>query len=118
MIPAPFTYRRARTVEEAVDLAAEAGDEGKFLAGGHSLLPLMKLRFAVPEVLIDIGRLAELSYIRDEDGHIAVGALTRHHDLEHSALLAAELPLLARAAGAAPPWPSRAAVSTARTMLW
>jgi len=85
MIPAPFTYRRARTVEEAVDLAAEAGDEGKFLAGGHSLLPLMKLRFAVPEVLIDIGRLAELS---------------RHHDLEHSALLAAELPLLARAAGA------------------
>jgi carbon-monoxide dehydrogenase medium subunit len=100
MIPAPFTYRRARTVEEAVDLAAETGDEGKFLAGGHSLLPLMKLRFAVPEVLIDIGRLAELSYIRDEDGHIAVGALTRHHDLEHSALLAAELPLLARAAGA------------------
>jgi len=100
MIPAPFTYRRARTVEEAVDLAAETGDEGKFLAGGHSLLPLMKLRFAVPEVLIDIGRLAELSYIRDEDGHIAVGALTRHHDLEHSALLAAELPLLAHAAGA------------------
>src|SRR6516165_6645713 len=100
MIPAPFTYRRARTVEEALDLAAEAGDEGKFLAGGHSLLPLMKLRFAVPEVLIDIGRLAELSYIRDEDGHIAVGALTRHHDLEHSALLAAELPLLAHAAGA------------------
>src|SRR6516165_1485828 len=85
MIPAPFTYRRARTVEEALDLATEAGDEGKFLAGGHSLLPLMKLRFAVPEVLIDIGRLAELSYIRDEDGHIAVGALARHHELEHAA---------------------------------
>jgi len=100
MIPAPFTYQRARTAEEAVDLAAEAGDDGKFLAGGHSLLPLMKLRFAVPEVLIDIGRLTELSYIRDEDGHIAIGALTRHHDLEHSGLLAAELPLLARAAGA------------------
>ena len=100
MIPAPFTYQRARTVEEAIELAGEAGDDGKFLAGGHSLLPLMKLRFAVPEVLIDIGRLDELSYIRDEDGHIAVGALTRHHDLEHSGLLAAELPLLARAAGA------------------
>jgi carbon-monoxide dehydrogenase medium subunit len=100
MIPAPFTYQRARTVEEALDLAAEAGEDGKYLAGGHSLLPLMKLRFAVPEVLIDLGRLTELSYIRDEDGHIAVGALTRHHDLEHSGLLAAELPLLARAAGA------------------
>src|SRR5215472_7494282 len=99
MIPAPFSYRRAGTVEEALDLAAEAGEDGKYLAGGHSLLPLMKLRFAVPEVLIDIGRLAELSYIRDEDGHIAIGALTRHHDLEHSGLLAAELPLLAFAAG-------------------
>src|SRR5262249_59029179 len=87
-------------VEEPLDRAAEAGEDGKFLAGGHSLLPLMKLRFAVPEVLIDIGRLTELSYIRDDDGHIAVGALTRHHDLEHSGLLAAELPLLARAAGA------------------
>jgi carbon-monoxide dehydrogenase medium subunit len=100
MIPAPFTYQRAKTVEEALDLADEAGDDGKYLAGGHSLLPLMKLRFAVPEVLIDIGRLDELSYIRDSGGHIAIGALTRHHDLEHSELLAAELPLLARAAGA------------------
>ena len=73
MIPAPFSYRRAGTVEEALDLAAEAGDAGKYLAGGHSLLPLMKLRFAVPEVLIDIGRLAELSYVRDEGSHIAIG---------------------------------------------
>jgi aerobic carbon-monoxide dehydrogenase medium subunit len=99
MIPAPFSYRRAGTVEEALGLAADAGEDGKYLAGGHSLLPLMKLRFAVPEVLIDIGRLAELSYVRDEGGHIAIGALTRHHDLEHSELLAAELPLLAHAAG-------------------
>jgi len=99
MIPAPFSYRRAGTVEEALALAADAGDDGKYLAGGHSLLPLMKLRFAVPGVLIDIGRLAELSYVRDEGSHIAIGALTRHHDLEHSALLAAELPLLAHAAG-------------------
>jgi aerobic carbon-monoxide dehydrogenase medium subunit len=99
MIPAPFSYRRAGTVEEALDLAAGAGDDGKYLAGGHSLLPLMKLRFAVPEVLIDIGRLEELSYVRDEGSHIAIGALTRHHDLEHSGLLATELPLLAHAAG-------------------
>ena len=99
MIPAPFTYRRAWTVDEALELAGQGGDNAKFLAGGHSLLPLMKLRFAVPGVLIDIGRLGELSFIRDEDASIAVGALTSHHDLAASELLARELPLLAHAAG-------------------
>ena len=99
MIPASFEYQRAGSADEALVLAAEAGEDAKFLAGGHSLLPLMKLRFAVPEMLIDIGRLQELSYIRDEGDVIAVGALTRHHDLEHSGLLARELPLLACAAG-------------------
>jgi len=99
MIPAAFAYRCPATVEEALMLAADAGEDGKFLAGGHSLLPLMKLRFAVPEVVIDVGRIAELSYIRDEGSHVAIGALTRHHDLERAALLAAELPLLACAAG-------------------
>ena len=99
MIPAPFSYRRASSAGEALELAAEFGDDAKFLAGGHSLLPLMKLRLAVPEVLIDIGRLPGLSYIRDEGDHIAIGALTRHHDLEYSALTARELPLLACAAG-------------------
>ena len=99
MIPAPFTYRRADSVAEAIELVTEYGDEAKFLAGGHSLLPLMKLRLAMPEVLIDLGRLRELSYIRDEGGHIAIGALTRHHDLEHSAVLARSVPLLAHAAG-------------------
>ncbi len=99
MIPPPFTYRRAVSVDEAIALAAEYGDEAKFLAGGHSLLPLMKLRLAQPEMLIDVGALRELSYIRDEGGHIAIGALTRHHDLEHSGLLASSLPLLAHAAG-------------------
>ena len=98
MIPAPFTYKRARSVDEALDLAAQDGDDAKFLAGGHSLLPLMKLRLAVPEVLIDIGRLRELSYIRDDDSHIAVGALTSHDELARSGLLASELPLLAHAA--------------------
>lgn len=99
MIPARFEYRRAGSVEEAIALAGEYGDEAELLAGGHSLLPLMRLRLAQPEVLVDIGRLRELSYVRGEAGTIAVGALTRHHDLETSALLAAELPLLAHAAG-------------------
>jgi carbon-monoxide dehydrogenase medium subunit len=99
VIPASFAYRRAGSVEEALKLASDNGEDAKFLAGGHSLLPLMKLRLSLPEVLIDIGRLRELSFIRDEGDHIAVGALTRHHDLEHSAFLAAELPLLAHAAG-------------------
>jgi len=99
VIPAAFTYKRAESADEALDLAAEHGEDAKFLAGGHSLLPLMKLRLAVPEMLIDIARLRDLSYIRDEGGHIAVGALTRHGELEHSDLLARELPLVAHAAG-------------------
>jgi aerobic carbon-monoxide dehydrogenase medium subunit len=97
LIPAPFTYKRASSLDEAVDLAA-ADEDAKFLAGGHSLLPLMKLRLAVPEVLIDIGRLRDLSYVRDDDGVIAVGALTTHGELARSAVLAAGLPLLAHAA--------------------
>lgn len=100
MIPAPFTYRRASSVDEALELAAQGGDDAKFLAGGHSLLPLMKLRLAVPTTLVDIGRLRELAFIRDDGSHITVGALTRYHDLATSSLLAAELPLLAHAAGA------------------
>ncbi len=84
MIPAPFTYKRAGTVDEALDLAAEAGEDAKFLAGGHSLMPLMKLRLAVPETLVDIGRLSELSYVREADGHVEVGALTCHDDLARS----------------------------------
>ncbi len=98
MIPAPFTYKRAWSVDEALDLAAQDGDDAKFLAGGHSLLPLMKLRLAVPEVLIDIGRLRELSYVRDDDSQILVGALTSYDELARSSLLASELPLLAHAA--------------------
>jgi aerobic carbon-monoxide dehydrogenase medium subunit len=99
LIPAPFTYKRASSVEEALELAAQDGDDAKFLAGGHSLLPLMKLRLAVPEVLIDIGRLGELRYVREQDGHIAVGAATSHDELARSGVLASELPLLAHAAG-------------------
>jgi aerobic carbon-monoxide dehydrogenase medium subunit len=99
VIPATFTYRRAESADQALELVGEYGDEAKLLAGGHSLLPLMKLRLAVPEVIVDIGRVRELSYINDGGDHIAIGALTRHHDIQHSELLARELPLLAHAAG-------------------
>jgi carbon-monoxide dehydrogenase medium subunit len=98
VIPAPFDYKRASSAEEAVSLIAEAGDEAKFLAGGHSLLPLMRLRLAQPSVLIDVGRLTDLSYIRDGGDHIAIGALTRHRDLETSDLLKEQVPLLAHVA--------------------
>jgi carbon-monoxide dehydrogenase medium subunit len=98
VIPAPFDYLRADSAEAAIAALAEHGDEAKLLAGGHSLLPLMKLRLAAPAVLVDIGRLADLSYIRDGGDHVAIGALTRHHDLETSDLLAAEVPILRHAA--------------------
>jgi carbon-monoxide dehydrogenase medium subunit len=99
MIPAGFRYLRAGSVDEAIGMAAEHGEDARYLAGGHSLLPLMKLRLAAPEVLIDIGRIAGLSYIAEADGYIAIGALTRYHDLERSELLASTVPLLAHAAG-------------------
>lgn len=98
MIPASFDYYRAGSAEEAIDLVGQYGDDAKFLAGGHSLLPLMKLRLAQPGVLIDLGRIPELSYIREDGDHIAIGALTRHRDVETSELLAEHLPLLAHAA--------------------
>jgi aerobic carbon-monoxide dehydrogenase medium subunit len=99
VIPAAFDYKRATSAAEAISLIGEYGDDAKFLAGGHSLLPLMKLRLAQPTVLVDIGRLKDLSYIRDGGDHIAVGALTRHRDVETSALLKEHAPLLAHTAG-------------------
>jgi carbon-monoxide dehydrogenase medium subunit len=87
VIPAPFEYERADSAEAALALLAEHGDEAKLLAGGMSLLPLMKLRLAVPAVLVDVGRLRDLSYVRDAGDHVAIGALTRHRDLETSDLL-------------------------------
>ncbi len=98
MIPAPFEYERASSVDHAIALLAEHGDEAKLLAGGHSLLPLMKLRLATPAVLVDIGRLRDLSYVRDAGEEVAIGALTRHRDVETSEVVGRELPLLARAA--------------------
>jgi aerobic carbon-monoxide dehydrogenase medium subunit len=97
MIPAKFDYVRAGSAEEAVQLIGQHGEDAKFLAGGHSLLPLMRLRLAQPSVLVDIGRLRDLSYIRDAGDHIAIGALTRHSDVERSDVIAEHLPLLANA---------------------
>ncbi len=99
MIPAAFDYVRADSAEHAISLVGEHGDESKFIAGGHSLLPMMKLRLAQPSVLIDIGRLSDLSYIRDAGDHIAIGALTRHMDVETSSMLHEHAPLLSHAAG-------------------
>ena len=99
VIPAAFDYVRAGSAEEAIALLGEHGDDAKLLAGGHSLLPLMKLRLAQPSVLIDVGRLRDLSYVRDGGDHVAVGALTRHHDLHTSDVLKASAPLLAHSAG-------------------
>jgi carbon-monoxide dehydrogenase medium subunit len=99
VIPAAFVYARADSVDDAVALLAEHGDDAKLLAGGHSLLPLMKLRLATPSVLVDVGRLDELSFVRDDGDTLAIGGLTRHHDVEHDAVLRRHAPLLAAAAG-------------------
>jgi carbon-monoxide dehydrogenase medium subunit len=86
--PAPFQYERATSVEGAIASLQRLGSEARIIAGGHSLLPMMKLRLANPEHLIDINDLSELSYIREQDGEIRIGALTRHVDLLKSELLA------------------------------
>jgi carbon-monoxide dehydrogenase medium subunit len=99
VIPAAFAYARAESLDEAIALLAEHGDDAKVLAGGHSLLPLMKLRLATPSVLVDVGRIPDLAYVRDGGDHVAVGGLTRHHDVEHDALLREHVPLMAAAAG-------------------
>ena len=99
MIPAAFEYRRASTLDEALSLLSDGGEDAKLLAGGHSLLPLMKLRLAAPSLLIDIGRLRDLSFVREDGDRIVVGALTRHRDLETDETLRAHAPLLAHVAG-------------------
>jgi aerobic carbon-monoxide dehydrogenase medium subunit len=95
MIPAAFDYVRVDSADAAIAQLAEHGDDAKILAGGHSLLPLMKLRLASPAKLIDVGRVKDLSYIRDAGDHIAIGAMTRHRDVETSELLKAQNGLLA-----------------------
>src|SRR5918994_1489535 len=95
MIPLAFDYEVAESVDHAIDLLGQHGDEAKLLAGGHSLLPIMKLRLAAPAVLVDLGRVEGLKYVRDEGDHIAIGAMTRHTDVEHDGLLQEQCGLLA-----------------------
>lgn len=99
MIPSSFDYRRASSTPEAIAMLTEGGEDAKILAGGHSLLPLMKLRLASPSLLVDIGAVKDLSYARDAGDHVAVGALTRHVDLHNSDVVRREMPLLAHVAG-------------------
>jgi len=99
MIPAQFDYQRVNTIDEALTLLAQ-NEDAKILAGGHSLIPAMKLRLAQPSMLVDIGRIADLSYVREEDGQIRIGAMTTHYQIESSDLLKKICPLLPKCAGA------------------
>lgn len=99
MISSAFDYIVADSVSHAVDALAQHGDEAKLLAGGHSLVPLMKLRFASPSVLVDIGRLRDLSFVREQGDEIAIGALTRYRDLEIDPILREHVPIVAHVAG-------------------
>jgi CO/xanthine dehydrogenase FAD-binding subunit len=97
MKPAPFDYLAPQSVAETLELLARHGADGKVLAGGQSLMPMLNFRIARPETLIDINDVAELSYIRAVEGALHIGALTRHAELEHSPLVAERWPLLTQA---------------------
>ena len=99
MLPASFEYERPASVEEAIELLKKYGEEAKILAGGHSLIPAMKLRLEKPSRLIDIGRITELRYIKDEGDTIAIGATTTHWMIESSNIVRSKIPLLSQTAG-------------------
>jgi carbon-monoxide dehydrogenase medium subunit len=99
MYPAQFEYHKAGTVKEALDLLAKYKDEAKVLAGGHSLLPAMKLRLAQPKHVIDIGKVSGLAGVREDGATLVVGALTTHYAIESSAVLKSKCPLLPEVAG-------------------
>jgi carbon-monoxide dehydrogenase medium subunit len=96
MIPARFDYEVAGSVDEAIELLGR--EDAKLLAGGHSLLPLLRLRFAQPSLLVDVSELADLRYVRDAGDRLAIGALSRHHDLETDPLLQEHCPLVSHVA--------------------
>ena len=96
-VPAAFDYHVAKSVDEAIALMQQYGDDAKFLAGGHSLLPTMKLRLAQPAHLIDLGRIQGLSYIREEDGAVAVGAMTTYVTIGNSDVVRQNFPILPEA---------------------
>jgi len=87
VIPVAFDYEVAESVDHALELLGQHGDEAKLLAGGHSLLPIMKLRLAAPALLVDLGRITDLNYVRDDGDHLTIGAMTRHTDVEHNPIV-------------------------------
>ena len=100
MISSPFDYSRASSLDDALAKLKASNGDGKFIAGGHSLVPLMKLRLSEPKALIDIARIPGLSGIREKDGKIEIGAGTVHHDVASSALLRKACPAIADCAAA------------------
>jgi len=98
MFPAAFDYRAPTSLDEALAILAERGDEAKVMAGGQSLIPLLKLRFSRPELVVDIARIPALNTIKKDDGHVAIGALARHVDVEQSKELAGSAPMMVEAA--------------------
>ena len=94
MIPPPFEYLSPNQLSEAISLLQKHGEDAKILAGGHSLIPAMKLRFALPEYLIDIGGIEGMDYLREEGGQLRIGAMTRESSLEDSELISKKYPLL------------------------
>jgi carbon-monoxide dehydrogenase medium subunit len=97
MFPAAFDYRAPASLDEALGLLAERGDDAKVMAGGQSLIPLLKLRFSQPQLIVDIGRVPGMTEIKRDDGHVKVGAMVRHVDIERSKELAELLPLMVEA---------------------
>jgi len=97
MIPAQFEYARPESLAEALDCLAEAGDDGKVLAGGQSLIPVLRLRMAYPSTVVDVGRVPELKGVRDEGDAIVIGAMTTHHEVLHDDLVREHAPLIAQA---------------------
>lgn len=99
MYPVPFDYEVAESVDHAIELLGEHGEEAKLIAGGHSLIPLMRLRLAAPTVLVDLGRVEDMNYVRDEGDHLAIGALTRHRDILNDPLVQEHCGILSHTAG-------------------
>src|SRR3954452_24282698 len=114
-VPAPFEYERASSVDDALALLERLGPEARVIAGGHSLLPMMKLRLAAPEHLVDINDLSDLDYIRVEGGEIRIGAMTRHRELLASNALGDQFPIFrdAERVIAAPPVRNRGTIGGA-----
>src|SRR3990172_3627097 len=99
MYPTSFDYLKTKGIDEAIELLLRYGDDAKLLAGGQSLVPMMKLRVARPKYLIDIHRIADLNYIREEAGNIHLGSMTRHVQIEESLLVREKISMLAETAG-------------------